>query len=167
MCPVSTFWSYLKFAPQCDQHLTTKLHSKCAHWKHLGLHSKFIPPCDQYVTGVLPRFRGMLSLTAFVDSFDVCSTHFRDLFEACFDVVMSAHNFYSFKISTFDKPRFPRSLIFTSESPYPRSLLDFYPLMTFTSRRTQTRRQEPIEDIPELPTGDNNKLVLQYDARNI
>ena len=52
--------------------------------------------------------------------------------------------------------------------PYLRSHLYFYPLTIFTPRRTRTRRQEPIIDIPELPTGDNDKtLVLQYDARNI
>ena len=75
--------------------------------------------------------------------------------------------FLWFQISTFDKTRFPRSLILPLESPYPRYHLYFYPLMTHASRQTRTRRQEPIKDIPELSTGDNNKLVLQYDATNI
>ena len=81
---------------------------------------------------------------------------------------VSARNFYGFKFRlltrrdshahSFSHRNRPTFVITCTFKPH---------FMTFAPRRTQTRRQEPIKDIPELSTGDNNKLVLQYDARNI
>ena len=81
---------------------------------------------------------------------------------------LSARNFYTFKISTFDKSSIPTLAHSRMEIASLSFPLYSYPLTTSLSRRTRTRTRRHLLDIPEWFTGNHDKLlVLQYDARNI